>query len=234
MSPSLPSVVVFDLDGTLVDSRPDLATAVNRMRAELGLEELPEAAVGAMIGEGAKILVERGLADAPMVSSLQQLERLKRAQQSFLAHYAMVCTVATRPYDGVEELLRAAAQRWPLALLTNKPIAMTRILLEHLGWGRTFREVVGGDSLPFRKPDGRGLRWIAAALGAEPSSVVLVGDSRIDAETASAAGARFIWVEWGYAAGEDRRALAGGESVATPAALIARLGALLAPGCPAQ
>lgn len=212
-----PSAVVFDLDGTLVDSRPDLTTAVNRMRAELGLAELPEAAVGTMIGEGARLLVERALAGSPAEISRPE------ALAGFLAHYAAVCTAATRPYEGVDALLSSAARRWPLALLTNKPIAMTRTLLEHLGWGRTFRAVVGGDSLPFRKPDGRGLRGLAAALDAAPAAVLMVGDSRIDAETARAAGTMFIWTEWGYAAEADRRALASGPAARTPAALRSEL-----------
>ena len=211
------SAVVFDLDGTLVDSRPDLATAVNRVRAELGLQTLSMAAVGAMIGEGSRILVERALADAPAKSTRE------RAHERFLAHYAAVCTAETRPYDGVEDLLGALARRWPLALLTNKPIAMTRALVEHFAWTAHFRALVGGDSLPYRKPDGRGLLALAARFGLAPVEVLLVGDSRIDAETARAAGTGFVWVEWGYAAEEDRRRLASGLSARSPAALLARL-----------
>lgn len=215
-----PAAVVFDLDGTLVDSRPDIALAVNRMRSELALSALPEATIGAMVGEGARVLVDRALADAlPAVSRPRALER-------FLAHYATVCTVATRAYDGVEELLAACHRRWPLALLTNKPIAMTVEIVEHLCWRRYFRVLVGGDSLAFRKPDGRGLEHLAQALEVAVDRVVLVGDSRIDAETANAAGAAFVWVEWGYAAAEDRRGLASGLAARTPAALLARLESL--------
>ncbi len=214
------SAVVFDLDGTLVDSRPDLATAVNRMRAELGLQVLAESAVGAMIGEGARVLVERALADAPAEISRAQ------ALTDFLGHYAAVCTVATRPYDGVEALLADAARRSPLALLTNKPIAMTRALLVHFGWEGKFRSVVGGDSLPFRKPDGRGLLALAAGLDVVPAEVLLVGDSRIDAETARAAGTQFIWAEWGYAAAADRRALGEEVTAPSPAALRELFGSL--------
>ncbi len=215
------SAVVFDLDGTLVDSRPDLARAVNRMRHQLALGELAEATIGTMIGEGARVLVDRALADAPPAVSRPE------ALASFLQHYAAVCTVATRPYDGIEELLVACERRWPLALLTNKPLAMTRALIDHFGWATHFRAVVGGDSLPYRKPDGRGLAYLAQALDVAVERVVLVGDSRIDAETANAAGAAFVWVEWGYAAAEDRPGLAGGLSARTPAALADRLDTLL-------
>ena len=215
-----PAAVVFDLDGTLIDSRPDLALAVNRMRGELALPALPEAAIGAMIGEGARVLVDRALADAPSEVPRPQ------ALASFLTHYATVCTVATRAYDGVEELLTLCHRRWPLALLTNKPIAMTVEIVEHLRWARYFRFLVGGDSLPFRKPDGRGLAHLAQALEVAVERVVLVGDSRIDAETANAAGAAFVWVEWGYAAAGDRHGLAGGLSARTPAALASWFDAL--------
>jgi phosphoglycolate phosphatase len=207
------AAVVFDLDGTLVDSRPDLTLAINRLRRALGLPLLDETVVETMIGEGARLLVERALADAPSEVSRES------ALQEFLTHYSEVCTRATRPYAGIGELLHACGRRWPLALLTNKPIAMTRSILEHLGWSGRFHSVVGGDSLPFRKPDGRGLVELARRLGVERPELVLVGDSRIDAETATAAGTQFVWVEWGFARPEERRGLAGGNSARTPADL---------------
>lgn len=220
------AAVVFDLDGTLVDSRPDIATAVNRLRDELALPGLDLAAVGRMMGEGSRTLVRRALADAPGTPADRPVE-FEPLHGRFLELYAAVCTVATRPYEGVEELLAQGSRRWPLALLTNKPIAMTRALLDHLGWTARFRIVLGGDSLPYRKPDGRGLAYLAQALDVAVERVVLVGDSRIDAETANAAGAAFVWVEWGYAAAEDRPGLAGGLSARTPAALADRLDTLL-------
>lgn len=219
------AAVVFDLDGTLVDSRPDIATAVNRLRDELALPGLDLAAVGRMMGEGSRTLVRRALADAPGTPADRPVE-FEPLHGRFLELYAAVCTVATRPYEGVEELLAQGSRRWPLALLTNKPIAMTRALLDHLGWTARFRIVLGGDSLPYRKPDGRTLLEVAAGLGVAPAALALVGDTRIDGETANAAGAAFVWVEWGYAADEDRRGLASGLSASTPAALVACLESL--------
>ncbi|MEO7794426.1 MAG: HAD-IA family hydrolase [Thermoanaerobaculia bacterium] len=215
-----PAAIVFDLDGTLIDSRPDLTLAIQRMRAALGLSARSEVEVGGMIGEGARVLVERALAEAPAEISRPA------ALADFLAHYAEVCTRATRAYEGIAAVLDSASARWPLALLTNKPIAMTDRLIDHLGWRELFRLVVGGDSLAWRKPDPRTLAHVASELGFETGEVVLVGDSRIDAETAAAAGAGFIWVEWGYAGPEERRRLAGGNSARTPAELASLLAAL--------
>ncbi|MEO8277689.1 MAG: HAD-IA family hydrolase [Thermoanaerobaculia bacterium] len=218
-----PAVVVFDLDGTLVDSRPDLTTAVNAVRRELALPFLDESAVGGMIGEGARVLVERALADAPPEVSRD------RALAGFLEKYAAVCTQATRGYDGVDELLSGSVRRWPLAILTNKPIAMTRAIFGHLGWERWFRVVVGGDSLPFRKPRPEGLRGIASALDCRAEELLMIGDSLVDAETARAAGSQFVWVTWGYAAPETRGELGRESSAATPAALLAELSAIWKP-----
>ncbi|MEO8197873.1 MAG: HAD-IA family hydrolase [Thermoanaerobaculia bacterium] len=220
------AAVVFDLDGTLVDSRPDIATAMNRIRSELGLAALSLADVGGMMGEGSRNLVRRALSRGLPAMAAMDADRFERSHARFLEQYAVVCTAETRPYEGVQELLDGCARRWPLALLTNKPIAMTRALVEALRWGRFFRAVVGGDSLPYRKPDGRGLLEVAAALGAAPETTLLVGDSRIDAETARAAGSQFVWVKWGYAVAEDRPGLADGNSARSPAALAAWLEAL--------
>ena len=187
-----PAALVFDLDGTLIDSRRDITTAINRTRAEFGLPPLALEQVVRMVGEGARVLIERALGgEIP-------LERLDGALASYLACYRQVCLDETRPYPGVEEMLAALADVYPLALLSNKGEELSRIVLHGLGLDRWFREVLGGDSLPTRKPDPAGLRLLAERLGVPLRELLLVGDTRIDAETARAAGCAFALVEWGF------------------------------------
>lgn len=197
-----PAALVFDLDGTLIDSRRDIATAVNRTRGAYGLPPLTLEQVAGMVGEGARTLVQRAFGpDLPARRSDEILPR-------YLAAYREVCLDATRPYPGVPEMLATLAARYPLGLLSNKGEELSRLILDGLGLGGFFRAVLGGDSLPTRKPDPAGLRHLAALLGAPAERVLLVGDTHIDAETARAAGCRFALVEWGFPG------LAGGELAA--------------------
>ena len=211
------AALVFDLDGTLVDSRADLATAVNRTRGDLGLPPLALDEVVAMVGEGARRLVARALDGV-------EGEALDRALGRFLSHYEPRCTVETRPYPGIPELLAAESERRPLALLTNKPERTSRRILDHFGWSRRFAALVGGDSLPERKPAPAGIHHLAGRLGLAAEQMVLIGDTRIDAETARAAGCRFVWVEWGFAPGAERADLARHPHAAS----VSELGRLLA------
>lgn len=201
MRPERPVAAVFDLDGTLVDSRLDLARAVNRMREELGLEPLTTAAVLGMVGQGARNLVRRALGGAPEEALLD------RALALFLARYEPICTEETEPYPGIPELLEVEHRRRPLALLTNKPERPARRILDHFGWLDRFGAVVCGDTLGVRKPDPGGLLEIGRRLETEPGRLVLIGDSEIDAATAAAAGAPFLFAEWGFAGREERERL---------------------------
>lgn len=200
--------VVFDLDGTLVDSRRDLAAAVNSVRRERGLEPLPVARVVTFVGEGARKLVRRSLpesVDGPAFES---------AFERFLECYYHRCLDETRPYPGIESLLDALAGRYPLAVLTNKPERHTRKILAGLGLCRWLRFALGGDSLAVRKPDPGPLLETARRLGAEPPRVLMVGDSATDAETARRAGAPAVLVRWGFGRTED---LEGFDAVLRPA-----------------
>lgn len=190
-----PAALVFDLDGTLIESRRDIATAINRLRADLGLASLPLAQVLGMVGEGARALVEKALADAIPAGDA---ERIDAALARYLGHYREVALDTTHAYPGVPEMLAALAAAYPLALLSNKPEEMSRRILAGLGLAAPFREVLGGDSLPTRKPDPAGLALLAGRLALPLADLLLIGDSRIDAETATNAGCRFARVDWGF------------------------------------
>ncbi len=196
------SALVFDLDGTLVDSRRDLATAVNATRIGLGLPELSLSEVVAKVGAGARNLVRRAL------PAEIEGRRFEDAFDAFLTHYAAVCLDTTRLYPGLEELLPRLARRAPLAVLTNKPEATSRRILEGLGVAALFDPIVGGDTLPVRKPDPAGIFHLVQRFGLAPASLLLVGDSAIDAATATAAGCRFVLMEWGFATDAERAELA--------------------------
>ncbi|HEX4961491.1 MAG TPA: HAD-IA family hydrolase [Thermoanaerobaculia bacterium] len=187
-----PGALVFDLDGTLIDSRRDITTAVNRMRSEWALPPLALEQVVAMVGEGAHLLVERAL--GPGVPP----EEIDRALARYLGFYDEVCLETTKPYPGIEEMLADLGGRYPLALLSNKGEALSRKILDGLGLTVRFREIVGGDSLPTRKPDPAGLHLLAGRLGLPVERLLLVGDTWIDAETAGNAGCAFALVEWGF------------------------------------
>jgi phosphoglycolate phosphatase len=187
-----PGALVFDLDGTLIDSRRDITTAINRMRADLELPPLALEQVITMVGEGARLLIERALGPG------FPPDEIDRALESYLGYYWDVCLETTRTYPGVDGMLAELAGRYPLALLSNKGEALSRKILDGLGLTAHFREVLGGDSLPTRKPDPTGLRVLADRLGVAVERLLLVGDTWVDAETARNAGCPFALVEWGF------------------------------------
>ncbi|HEV7518250.1 MAG TPA: HAD-IA family hydrolase [Thermoanaerobaculia bacterium] len=191
-SPRRPAALVFDLDGTLIDSRRDITTAINRMRGSYGLPPLPLERVVTMVGEGARVLIERAVGGELPVAELDP------ALRRYLAAYDDVLLDTTRAYPGVPEMLAALAVAYPVALLSNKGETPSRRILEGLGLASLFRLILGGDSLPTRKPDPAGLRLAAERLGVPAADLMLIGDTRIDALTAHAAGALFGLVEWGF------------------------------------
>jgi phosphoglycolate phosphatase len=187
------ALIVFDLDGTLIDSRKDLAHSANALIRERGGTELPEETIGRMVGDGAAALVRRALTAAGLPVDETGLHR-------FLELYDARLLRTTRPYSGIEEALKAIQQFGPLAVLTNKPLEPTRKLLNALCLEPFFVTVMGGEGAFPRKPDPHGLQHLMAMHGTEAQNTILVGDSQIDAATARAAGVRFCWARYGFGA----------------------------------
>ena len=188
------SLIVFDLDGTLIDSAADLAAAVNLMLARFGAQPLALAEVRRMIGDGPSALVAGALA-ARGREGVDPTE----AHRMFLELYAAEATVRTSAYPGVRAALEAlGAASIPLAVCTNKPARLTEAILGALGLADYFARVMGGDSLPWRKPDPRVLLSVLADFEAAPASALMVGDSEVDAATASAAGVPLVLMKHGY------------------------------------
>lgn len=197
--------VLLDLDGTLLDTAPDLAAAVNAMLAGQGLEPLPERVVRDFIGQGIPRLVERSLVAAGLPLPCAQLEPSLR---SFGTHYARLNGRSSLPYPGVIEALeRLRAASLKLACVTNKAPAFTTPLLEKAGLARYFDAVSTADQAGARKPHPAPFLHACRALGVAPSEAVAIGDSANDAEGARAAGCRVLLVSYGYSEGRDVREL---------------------------
>jgi phosphoglycolate phosphatase len=215
-----PAALVFDLDGTLIDSRQDITTAINAMRAGYGLPPLSLEQVVTLVGEGARVLIERAVGrDLPP-------SEIEPALHIYLSKYDDILLQTTRPYTGVPEMLAALAAAYPLALLSNKGEAPSRRILLGLGLAPFFRLVLGGDSLPSRKPDPAGLRLTAERLGVPLAGLLLIGDTRIDAATAAAAGCPFCLVEWGFPRPPELDGIAADLRAHEPSAVSAALLAL--------
>ncbi|HVC20026.1 MAG TPA: HAD-IA family hydrolase [Vicinamibacterales bacterium] len=184
-------LIVFDLDGTLVDSRSDLAGAANELLQECGAAPLDDAAVGRMVGEGAAVLVRRAFDAAGLAEPADALAR-------FLVRYSRRLLKTTRVYDGVPELLARLDGTASMTVLTNKPRDLARRLLDGLGLLDRFGEVFGGDAPYPRKPDPEGLRALMAGAAADQASTLVVGDSAIDLRTARAAGVGICLARYGF------------------------------------
>jgi phosphoglycolate phosphatase len=186
-------LVVFDLDGTLVDSRRDLTESANALLTACGGRPLPEEVVGRLVGDGAATLVSRVFATAGIAQPADALDR-------FLSTYNQRLLQWTRPYPGVADALEALGARVRLAVLTNKPLGPTREILEGLNLARFFpaQNVRGGDGPHPRKPDPAGLRQLIADVGVKAGDTCLVGDSVVDWRTAKAAGTGSCLVRYGF------------------------------------
>jgi phosphoglycolate phosphatase len=195
---------VFDLDGTLVDSAPDLHAALDRLMAVKRLPGFARAEVVGMIGDGVRVLLERAYAARSIALDEADL-------QHFMTDYEANAAVLTRAFDGIPELLGGLRDAgWRLAVCTNKPEGAARVLLSGLGLDGHFSALGGGDSFPMRKPDPGHLRATLAAAGAAPEDAVMIGDHRNDIDAARGAGVRAIFAGWGY----GPHSMAGGAPIA--------------------
>lgn len=185
--------VLFDLDGTLIDSAPDLAGAANRLRADHGLEPLPLESLRPMVGSGARGMVGVAFGVAPGD------ERFEALRDAFLAHYAAGLLERTRPFDGVQEMLSALeADGVAWGIVTNKATRFTRPIVAGLGLAQRARVVVCGDTTPHSKPHPEPLLYAARTLDLAPENVAYVGDDLRDAQAARAAGMPMLAATWGY------------------------------------
>ncbi len=208
--------LVFDLDGTLVDSVPDLAAALNRVLARHGLAAFAEAEVAAMVGDGAAALLARA-------ATARGTSLPRDVLHEFVADYSARTAEVSRAYPGVATTLEILAARgWRLAVCTNKPEAPARALLAALGLARFFAAVGGGDSFATRKPDPGHLLGTLAAAAGTPDRAVMVGDHANDLRAAAAAGIPAIFAGWGYGPADGAAIPA-----VTPAGIPARAAALL-------
>lgn len=186
-------LLIFDLDGTLIDSRQDLADSVNATRAFFGLPPLPNPTIASYVGDGAPVLIRRAL--GPDLSE----NDLQKALQFFLDYYAQHKLDSTRPYPGVPQALeRLSHLGLKMAVLTNKPVRISRDILDGLDLTRYFFAVHGGNSFPEKKPHPVGVHALIAEAATSPHRTLLVGDSAVDVRTARNAGAKVCGVTYGF------------------------------------
>jgi phosphoglycolate phosphatase len=192
----MPPTIVFDLDGTLVDTAADLVATLNVILEREGLAAVPYADARSMVGHGARVLIERGLA-ANRVSRETQI--VDRMFDDYIAHYSAHIADASRPFPGVPEALdHFAAEGWRLAVCTNKLEGLSVQLLDALGLSARFDAICGADTFHVRKPDPIALVETIRRVGGDPSDAIMVGDSKTDIDTALAASIPVVAVDFGY------------------------------------
>jgi phosphoglycolate phosphatase len=200
-------LVIFDLDGTLVDSRDDIAAAVNRSLREMGEGRHSEDTIRGWIGGGVSRLLERALGGP---------EKVDEARALFDRYYGAGLLDRTRPYSGLDGLVRELSGTAVVAVATNKPGFMARRIVDGLGWGNVFRSVIGARDGFELKPDPGMLQELVRTSGTLGDRAVMVGDMVVDLETARAAGVGFVGVDWGYGPA-DALSAAGAPRIASSA-----------------
>ena len=196
--PTIIKLLIFDLDGTLIDSRLDLIHSVNAMLRHIGRPELPGDVIATYVGDGAPMLVRRALGDPDDESSVQ------RALEYFLAYYREHKLDNTHVYPGIPEVLariRQGSNGRPraMAVLSNKPVNPSRAIVEALGIKDFFAQVYGGNSFPTKKPDPLGAQKLLKELGCNSHETVMIGDSANDVLTGRNAGLWTVGVNYGFA-----------------------------------
>jgi phosphoglycolate phosphatase len=208
---AIPRLLVFDLDGTLVDSQIDLANSINATLTHFGKPELPSQTIATYIGDGASTLVRRALAHTHLIHAEPDPHDdalVDEALAWFIAYYKIHKLDFTIVYPGVLEALTVIRDRHPtlpMAVLTNKPVMPSRAICEHFGLRRFFFQNYGGNSFPTKKPDPEGLLTLIREANAlspqaeliQPHETVMIGDSHVDVETARAAGTRSLGCTYG-------------------------------------
>lgn len=189
-------IIVFDLDGTLVDTAPDLLESLNHALVDGGLSRADSNALRGFVGYGGRVMIEKAFAAQNHPLESAEHERLLSL---FLQHYSAGLPGKSQPYPGVVAALdRFTAAGWRMAVCTNKFEGLSKTLLSRLGLADRFGAICGQDTFAFRKPDPRHLTETIRMAGGEPKRAVMVGDSRTDIDTAKAAGIPVVAVDFGY------------------------------------
>ncbi len=194
-------LVIFDLDGTLIDSRLDLVHSVNAALRHIGRPALPDEVIASYVGDGAPILIQRALGGEVVEESV-----VRKGLEFFLSYYREHKLDHTTVYPGIVDALKAiqsshngtGTQR-KMAVLSNKPVNPSRAIVEALGLGKFFSQVYGGNSFSTKKPDPEGARKLLAEYGVQPEHAAIVGDSQVDILTGRNAGMHTIGVTYGFA-----------------------------------
>ena len=215
-------LLIFDFDGTLIDSVPDLGDATNTMLTTLGKETYPISTIRNWVGNGSKVLVERALVGKiEVLEGELTVEETDHAEQVFFDAYKNLSGSKTVAYPDVDSGLRKLkAAGFTLALVTNKPIRFVPKILQSFGWQDLFSEVLGGDSLPVKKPDPAPLLHVCEALNVTPDQAVMIGDSRNDILAGQNANMDTLGLSYGYNYGQDIRELNPTEAFDDFAALV--------------
>jgi phosphoglycolate phosphatase len=192
-------LVIFDLDGTLIDSRLDLVHSVNAALRHIGRPELPEDVIAGYVGDGAPILIQRALGGEQVEEAV-----VRKGLEFFLSYYRAHKLDHTTVYAGIAEALAAIQNSGngvprKMAVLSNKPVIPSRAIVEALGLGRFFSQIYGGNSFASKKPDPEGARKLLEESGVRPEQAVIVGDSHVDIRTGQNAGMHTIGVTYGFA-----------------------------------